>query len=323
MTEANLSTPAAIQGITFYQPLPGALLLARDGKVNLPYGDIQIPLLKEDFASLAGNEPSYDMVGSGLYHALRVSPDSAFASEYASLLKIAYPHILAELATHLVMLDKKDVDLPYIDRKITYLKIFSLLEPDNYRFPLEIGGSFLEKGLSLAALNQTTMLLYQAEKYLVRAESMKPDDLKAKAELAEISFLLGRYDRALSLWSELNSEFELPPESSAIIAGRVKLISSGKLPPAPAVDYLQAVGVAMEAFTSAEYEEAAAIILDALEALSLFEEFPLAEIYYVLGLCYVKLDIPLYAEQYFNQALLLSPAYEDARLELMKLTGKE
>jgi tetratricopeptide (TPR) repeat protein len=261
------------------------------------------------------------MVGRGVYHALRANPDAPYSAEYAALLKNAYPHLLAELATHLVMLDKKDVDLPYLDRKINYLKVFALLEPENHRFPLEIGVTLLEKGLSLGALNDTTVLLYRAEKYLARAVEMKPDDFQAKYQLAEISYLLGRYDLAVSLWTELTPE--LPVEVAAVTSDRLRLIRSGQLPVAPAVDYLQAIGVAMEAFAQADFEEAAAIILDALDVLAVFEEFPLAEIYYILGLCYVRMDIPLYAEQYLRQALQLNPDYDEAKRELKQLVGEE
>ena len=38
-----------------------------------------------------------------------------------------------------------------------------------------------------------------------------------------------------------------------------------------------------------------------------------------LGLCYVKLDIPKYAEQYFREALLLRPGYDEALQELARL----
>jgi hypothetical protein len=56
-----------------------------------------------------------------------------------------------------------------------------------------------------------------------------------------------------------------------------------------------------------------------MEAVSDFDEFPLAEINYLLGLCYVKLDIPRYAEQYLKEAIRFRPGYEEAELELQRL----
>ena len=93
------------------------------------------------------------------------------------MLRDAYPHLLAELATQLVMLDKKDVDAPYLDRKITCLKIFALLEPENYHFPYEIGATFVQKGLTLAALGHTTLHFFAAEKFLRQALNLAPDEL--------------------------------------------------------------------------------------------------------------------------------------------------
>jgi len=56
-----------------------------------------------------------------------------------------------------------------------------------------------------------------------------------------------------------------------------------------------------------------------MEAVSGYAGFPLAEINYLLGLCYLKLDIPKFAEQYFREALVLRPGYAEAILELQNL----
>lgn len=303
-----------LQGITYYQPLPGAMLTARDGKVNIHLGQFPLPLLQEDATAAL---PSYDAVGRGLYHFLRAAPDAPLADRYAALFKEAYPHLLAELATHLVMLDKKDVDLPYLDRKICYLKIFSLLEPDNYRFPLEIGATYVDKALTLAALGSTTLHFFAAEKYLHKAYLLNPADIQTRHLAGEVSFYLGKYAEAMNFWKDISGQ--LPAETVALIERRRERITGGRTTLVPAVDYLQAVGVAMEAYESADYEEAAAIILDVLDALSEVEGFPLAEINYLLALCYVKLDIPRYAEQYLHQALLLRPGYDEALQELAML----
>ncbi len=59
-----------------------------------------------------------------------------------------------------------------------------------------------------------------------------------------------------------------------------------------------------------------------MEAVSGYDAFPLAEINYLLGLCYLKLDIPKYAEQYLREALLIRPGYDEASAELQKLGVK-
>jgi len=314
MAAATNMKPTETAGIAYYYPQAGAVLAARDGKVEMPLDGTPLPLLSEDFSAA---EPSYDAVGRGLYYLLRANPDAAFADRYAALLRDAYPHLLAELATHLVMLDKKDVDLPYLDRKINYLKIFSLLEPASHRFPLEIGATYVEKGLTLAALANTTLHLFSAEKYLRKALDLDATDIQTRHMLGQVCYLLGKYQETSSLWHDIITV--VTPEVAEKIKQRLELIAAGKASLIPAVDYLQAVGVALEAYESGDYEEAAAIILDVIDAVAGFEESPLAEINYLLGLCYVRLDIPIYAEQYFHRTLELCPDYPEAMQELQKL----
>jgi tetratricopeptide (TPR) repeat protein len=308
------SVPTVIPGITYFYPEKGAVLTGRDGKVELPLGEIPLPLLKEDFSE---DMPSYDAVGRGLYHLLRANPDAVCADRYAFLLREAYPHLLAEMATHLVMLDKKDVDLPYLDRKITFLKVFSLLEPDNPRFPLEIGATYFEKGMTLAALGNTTLHFYSAEKFLRKAYLLSRDDAQVKSMLGDVCYFLGKYQDAAQFWDGIMTS--VTQEAAVMIRKRTAAIASGAAPVIPLVDYLQAVGVALEAYEADDYEEAAAILLDVLDALPGFDGFQLPEISYLLGLCYLKLDMPKFAEQYLREALALRPGYSEALLELLNL----
>jgi hypothetical protein len=87
----------------------------------------------------------------------------------------------------------------------------------------------------------------------------------------------------------------------------------------PPVDYLQAIGVALEAFEAEDFEETAAIIQDLHDDIAHFEEFPLAEINYILGLCYQRLNVPGNAEYYLREALSYCPDYEEARKALEEL----
>lgn len=299
--------PTEVSGITYYYPDSGAVLTGRDGKVTIPLGEFPLPLLHEEFSA---DVPSYDAVGRGIYHLLRANPDALFADRYAALLQDAYPHLLAELATHLVMLDKKDVDLPYLDRKIVLLKIFALLEPENSRFPLEIGATFFDKGMTLAALGSTTLHLYSAEKFLRKAYLLAPDDIQIRHLLGEVCYILGKYQDAAAFWSDLLDT--VSPADGDKIRLRIAAIAAGTAPVVPLIDYLQAVGVALEAYQADDYEEAAAILRDVLDMVAGYDAFPLAEINYLLGLCYVQLDIPKYAEEYLRDALLIRPGYSEA-----------
>jgi tetratricopeptide (TPR) repeat protein len=313
----NSHEPTPLAGIRYYTPPEGAILSGLDGRVRIPYGDLPIPLLELDFNALGGCLPSYDAIGRGIYQALRMNPDCAFAARYAHILKEAYPHFVAELASHIVMLDKKDVDVAYLDRKIGLLKIFALIEPENPQFPLEIGLALLDKGLDLSALDSVTMSLYQAEEFLQRALELSPTSVTACHHLGEVSYLLGKYDVAASLWRGVLAT--LPGDDAQKLEERLGRMAEGNVPRVPVVDYLEAVGAAFSCYQQCEWEEAASILHDVLDDGIFRTEFPLSEIWHVLGLCYAKLMMPRYAEEYLRQALELDPAREDARQALENL----
>ncbi|HEY6871096.1 MAG TPA: hypothetical protein VI298_00080 [Geobacteraceae bacterium] len=290
-----------------------------DGRVRIPLDGLALPLLDDDFHALEGQYPSYDAVGRGIYHVLRANPDCAYAERYARILRDGYPHFLSEMASHIVMLDRKEVDVAYLDRKINYLKVFSLLEPDNHSFPLEIGKAYADKGLSLATLQLTTVSLYRAEKYLRRALALASEDVTVRHQLGEVSYLLGKYDDAVSCWRGILSQ--LGEDEAKKLELRLARLADGISPRVPVVDYLEAVGTAFALHQQGVHEEAAAILQDVLDDTVFCEEFHLPEVSYILGLCCVKLGMPRYAEEHFRAALQMNPGYAEAQSALAGLSA--
>lgn len=301
-------TPVA--GIKYYLPPAGTVLSGLDGKINICLERIPIPLLEEDLAALGSPDPSYDVVGRGVYHLLRANPDAVSSNYYAQLLQQAYPHYLSELASHIVMLDQKDVEVTYLDRKINYLKIFALLEPENAQFPYEIGKTFLDKGLRLSALHLSTVSLYRAMDFLHKALQLSPGHVHATHTMGEVSYLLGKYDEAKSHWYSIQGS--LDRAESEKMAERLQKMEAGELPHIPVVDYLEAVAVALSLFEKKQYEEASAILQDIIDDRIFCENFPMPEIYYYVALCYKGLDMPKYAEEYLNEALRIEPTFQEA-----------
>lgn len=307
-----------MDGVKYFLPSAGFRIVGRDGRVDIPCGDFALPLLEEDFNSLEGGLPGYDAIGRGIYHLLRANPDSAHASRYADILKQGYPHLFAELASHMLMLHVKDVEVPYIDRKINYLKVFMLLEPENPRYPMEVGLAFLEKGLRLSALHLSTASLYKALDFLKKADQLPSGDDTIKEHLGEVSYLLGRYDDAVSLWRQV-AEKKQGGEGD-LLRQRAKAIEEGHIPRVPAVDYLQAIGGAMALYEGGEYEEAAAILQDVMDDPVFGRDFPVPEVHYMIGRCCMELNMPKYAEEAFREALRIRPDYADAKQALAEIT---
>ncbi len=309
-----------IRGIRYYTPTATALLVARDGNVSIPYGGIPIPLLEEDFASLAEAAPSYDAVGRGIYQALRTNPDLPFAERYASILKEGYPHIIAELGTHIIMLDKKDVEVSYLDRKIIALRILALLEPDNPHLPFQVGAALFDRGLRLSGLTDSTVVIYQAERYLQAARRLDPGNAELLNLLGHVLYCLGKYADAATCWRGILSQLSEVERSQ--LEFRLARMEGGEFPRVAVVDYLEAAGIAFDAYERHEYDEAAAILRDILDDQLFRIEFPVAELSFVLGSCYSRLAMPRDAEYYLRHALELRPDYDEAGKALAELQKK-
>ncbi len=309
-----------IRGIRYYTPPATALLVARDGNVSIPYGGLPIPLLEEDFAALEDAAPSYDAIGRGIYQALRANPDIPQAERYARILKEGYPHIIAELGTHIIMLDKKDVEVSYIDRKISALRILALLEPENPHIPFQVGAALFDRGLRLSGLTDSTVIIYRAERYLRTAQQLDPGNAELLNLLGEVLYCLGKYADAASCWDGILEQ--LAGDERPKLKARLERMAAGEVPRVPVVDYLEAAGVAFDAYTRLEYDEAAAILRDILDDPVFLSEFPVAELSFVLGSCYAHLAMPRDAEYYFRHALELQPDYAEARESLEALQKK-
>jgi tetratricopeptide (TPR) repeat protein len=302
MSASTAAQPTKLEGIRYYTPPAGFVLSGRDGMVRIPWdGKPPIPVQDEDFPDVErGATPDYDMVGRGIYRALRQNPECAFAADYAAVLKEAYPHIISELGGQIIMLDAKEVDTPYLDRKINFLKIMALLDPDNAGVPLEIARTFSDKGSRLSTLHQAVSSWYGAEKALTKALELDPANHHAAYEYGEALYVLGRYEQAAAVWHNITAGLGISEQRQ--IEARIAAILAGKLPLVPPVDYLTAISVAVEAHHAGRNDDAAAIIEDVLADPVFAEQFPMNEIYYLLGTCYQEMGMAHEAAEAFKRS---------------------
>lgn len=295
MTAAADTTlePTPLAGISYFQPAAGYRLTGRDGAVDLAWDDLPLPLLDEDYrAVVESGTPDYDQVGRGIFQALRINPDCTFAARYAAVLQQAYPHIIAEIGGEAIMLDAKQVDTPYLDRKITLLKIMALMEPANAGLWREIGRTLMEKGTRLDALHLAVQAWYGAEKHLGRSLELEPEDLATAYQFGEAHYVLGHYQQALAVWEPLLTRCGEPEKLR--LKARIEAIRRAELPKVPPVDYLTALAVALE-LRQDNLLETVAIIEDVLADRVFCDQFPMTE---VAGLL----------EQFQRELLVTAPA---------------
>jgi tetratricopeptide (TPR) repeat protein len=291
-----------LDGIRYFTPQAGFVLTGRDGMVNIPWdGKPPLPLLAEDFpAESKLLSPDYDMVGRGIYQALRLNPDCFHAAEYAAVLSEAYPHIISELGGQIIMLDAKEVDTPYLDRKINFLKIMALLDPGNAGVNLEIARTLSDKGSRLGTLHQAVDSWYGAVKFLKKALELDSGNQHAAYEYGEALYVLGRYEQAADVWQRLPGTRETAEQRK--IETRIATILASRLPLVPPVDYLTAIAVAVESHHAGRTDEAAAIIEDVLADPVFAEQFPMNEVYYLLGTCYQEMGMMNEAAEAFKRS---------------------
>lgn len=305
-----------INGVTYYRPPAGSEVSGLDGKVVFTLGPEPVPLLDDDYGKLNGEVPGYDAVGRGIYQALRADPGCRCCERYAEMLK-GYPHYVSELASHILMLGEKDVEVPYLERRAKLLRIFALMEPENAHFPLEIGATLLDQACRFSALHLSTVTLFKAESFLDRARELGGDQPRCLTTLAEVSFLLGKYEKAASLWRALLPEVEAAAQAE--LKARLERIDRGEVPRVPAVDYLEAIAGAMALRDEGGYQEATAILNDVMADAWFALEFPMAEIPYLLALCCKDLGAAADARFYLRQALKINPEFAEAQTTLEQL----
>lgn len=275
---------------------------------SLPLSRIPMPIHRED---LANDGPADDAVGRGIYDYLRQFPDCPHNLEYAELLREAFPHYLADLGAQIVLLDNKDVDAPYILRKITYMKIFSLLDPYNGGLLQQLGMACYEVGHMFSELGRSRFHLLAAMGFFQRSLKSLPGDLTSMNYLGQIDFILGDYLGAARRWTSVISVME---EGSARDALKQKLerIDRRKVPDHPLVDDLEAIGEAMELYGRGKVREAR-MVLDGLEEEGTVPaEFPTPEFYYLLGMCRAKEGEIGGAFEAFENALEIDPDHAPA-----------
>ena len=286
----NCIAPTPLDGISYFQPPADFHITGRDGRVNIPW-EFPIPLAEESYrAALEHGAPSYDQIGQGMFFALRQNPDCTYGIDYARVLQSGYPHIIAEIGGEAIMLDAKEVDSPYLDRKVNLLKIMALLEQDNAALWREIGRTLMEKGSRMEAAHLAVQSWYGAEKYLTRSLELAPDDLHTCYQLGETHYVLGHYEQALALWQPLVEQLKDGERRS--LEARIAAIQRGDLPKVPAVDYLTALSVAFEQHQDDQLYEAAAIVEDVLLDTVFCAQFPMAGVYHFLEQCYRAANLP-------------------------------
>ncbi|MDT8420793.1 MAG: hypothetical protein RQ754_10205 [Desulfuromonadales bacterium] len=306
---------------SFWKPEPKTLVKVGPDQVSVFLPEIPLPLYQVELQE--GEEPSDKQIGVGLYNYLRRFPDCPFNSAYARLLRDAFPYYVSDLGSQIIMLEAKEVDPPYVRRKINYLKILALLESENPGLLMRIGIAYFELALTYSELIHVRRELMNAVSWLKKSLLRVPNELTVLNYLGQACYLLGDYSAVKRYWQGVVDHL---PEGEArqTLQLRLEKIAADELPPQPLVDDFESIGVAMEHYHLNEFDQAA-LIMDRLEEEGTIpREMPSPEFYYFLGLCREKTAESAGAFEAYSKALEIDPEHEAANQGRERiLDGKE
>jgi len=273
--------------------------------VALP--QLPLPLHRKDLAGV----PTGDVIGHGLYDYLRQFPDCPHNRVYAELLRDAFPHYIADLGAQIVMLDHKEVDAPYIRRKLTSLKILALLDPESPGLLQQIGKVNLELGLLFSQLRHCRQHLLAAMGALQSSLKLQPDNPSCLNQLGQIDFLFGDYPSAIRRWQAVVELLAEGPTRLAL-SDKIGQLAGQDIPDRPLIDDLEAIGDALELYADGDLRSALLILERLEEEGRVPNEFPSPEFYYLLGMCRGRRGDPAGSFAAFESALSLNPEYTPA-----------
>ena len=303
----NILTPLAAN-FRFWQPPGGFIVESGAESTEFLLPTIPLPLLNSQSQI---EDPTSDAIGSGLYDYLRQFPDCPHNSEYAQLLRDAWPHYLADLAAMIVMLDHKEVDAPYIRRKISGLKILLLLNPDNAGLKQQLGIAFYELALNYVELCHCRSHLTQAMCFFFDVDKSLPTDPANLNYMAQVDYLLGDYPKATQRWQLLLTQVQDEATQSALLA-RIEAVKDQELPEHPLLVDLESIGEAMQLLAAGDPESARSILETLDQEQIVPTEFPNPEFYSLLAISRERSGDPAGAQAAFAKALELDPAHQES-----------
>lgn len=291
----------------FWTPEPDAVVLVGPEQRQVPLPQMPLPV----YAHLLqdAERPADDALGAGIYDYLRRYPDCEGGHPLADLLRNAFPHYLADIASQVIMIEEKEVDAAFIRRQISGLKILSLLEAQP-QLLFMLGRSYYELATMFTELAECRSHLLAAREYLGRSLTLAPEQPAALNLLAQIESWFGETFAALSLWKRA-ADLVTEPTRQALL-NRAAAVA-GNSDKSPLVDELEALGSTLVMIGSGDFA-AALLTLERLEEEGrVTTEMPSPEFYYLLGYCREQTGDPGNALVAYAAALSCDPEYAPAQ----------
>ena len=312
MTDINLNNLAP-QTFHFWLPPVDRKIFIGPEQTPVELPQVPLPIKLNDLED--EDIPSDNAIGEGVYDYLREFPDCLHKHEYAVLLRDGYSHYRADLAAHVVMLDNKEVDPAYVFRKLTYLKILRILDPENPGLLWQLCRGFYDLAMTFTELPKARRYLLDAMRYGQELVKRKPDDAAAQNLLAEIDILFGDYPAAMARFTKILEVLD-DDQLAEGIKTRLESCMNLGLPDHPLVDDLERIGDAMQLYAAKNFSLATEILERLEEDAYFLSELKSADFLCLLGMCRIRTGDKAGAYDALSQALEMDPGHQQARESL-------
>ncbi|MBW2505345.1 MAG: tetratricopeptide repeat protein [Deltaproteobacteria bacterium] len=289
----------------FWTPPPEQFLHVGPNQNMIPLPSCPLPIKRSEPTGF----PSVTAIGEGVYEYLRRFPDCENNKIYAEILRDAFPHYLADLGANAVLLDAKDVEPAYIVRKLTALKILSLLDPQNQGLLIQLCDGFYKLALTFSELSECHQNLVNAIRYGQELLKHDPANQSTLQILAEIDMLYCDYPAALLKWRQLKSLSNDPKLVGKVDKQIAKCLAS-HFPEKSLVEELEAIGTAMQLYSAKNYDMAVYILERIEQDEYLMDEFSSADFYCLLGMSRMKAGDLAGAHEALHRALDIDPGHQ-------------
>ncbi len=312
-----LSRPVT-ESFVFWNPLADTVLSINDDEQYvLP--DIPLPIRSTDAPQNPSDKPSERIIGEGIYDYLCAHPDTEMAPLYADILRHAYPFLISDIGSQLLLLDLRPDDLKALQGKIALLKILLYLDSDNFGLQHKLGVACF----NLAVHPQSTVdipdQLRSAREWLERARRSCPEDTGNLNYIGQVCYLAGSYHQAKLYWQNALSKMSSQDDQSQL-QQRLELLKQGVVPVEPLQNQLKQMAQARRFFFSGEVERAYHIVENLVRQGELMRELPSADLCYFIGICREKMNDKAGAYEALMMAVGLDDNHDQALAALKRVT---
>ncbi|MCW8893133.1 MAG: hypothetical protein OQL18_07425 [Deltaproteobacteria bacterium] len=291
-----------------------SLTIGEDAEITIP--QIPLPIRTTDLPD--SSSPTEKAIGDGLYDYLCRFPYCQHAEDYAKILKQAYPFLISDIGSQLILLDVKQIKPEGLKRKIALLKILNYLDANNFGLLHKIGLAYFDLGLHYAELAQIKFQLKEARSWLEKARRVNANDTSNLNHLGQVCYLNGIYHQARLYWQIAVKQLE-DGDSKEELTARLARIEASNVPDQPLTDSLETLAAAIEQINLEEFEDARKILEQLDTVGDLTRELPNPDFYYLLGLCREKCDDETGAFEAFSAAATLDKKHQLAQEALSRI----